>query len=62
MEAQNNKKQERTDLPNWMPKRAVNISKRLSGLAPGTKHVLTVTVREDAIFYTCTEMSGVVEH
>lgn len=56
------KQKKENDLPDWMPKRAVNISKRLSGLEPGTKHVLTVTVREDAIFYTCTEMSGVVEH
>ena len=61
MEA-NQKPKADNDKPDWMPKRVVNISKRLSALEPGTKHVLTITVRDDAIFFTCTQMSGVVEH
>lgn len=62
MEEISQKRKQQNELPDWMPKRVINISKRLSGLAPGTKHVLTITVREDTIFYTCTEMSGTVEH
>ena len=53
-----NKKQ-KVELPDWLAQRAVNLAKELSTLAPGTKYVITLTVREDVFFYTCTPMSEV---
>lgn len=47
----NGTKEKNNERPDWMPKRAENISRFISALPPGTKWVFTITVRDDVTFF-----------